>query len=533
MTATLDYRCERARSRSAEVVFSTLLLMTLIAVGTFSFVSMGADQDLSRRERRIQRRSPRPTLHSLAEFPADFRDWYGSNFAFRNQLVKTHALIWLRVFRLSPNDLILLGSDDWLFTTASRSLDSERGVIPFNDRELDDWRRTLEARRDWLASLGIDYAFVIVPDKPSIYPELLPNGYAQVAPSRVEQFVSHMHESTDLRVIDLRPDLLAAKQDDRADDHICYPLGTHWTDRGAYHGYRSIARELDRWFPAANIWSLDDFTRPIDPRPDDESASLFLENQLSQVERSLKAKRERSAMKVRHEVPSRADALGVWDQADSSLPRLHLIHDSSAIALTPFLSQHFARTTCDQSDSFAAWTILETKPDLVLQVYVARFAQRILPSVQTVFDDEELRERFDASKHVLLPARSNGRYPRIAGYRGTAVEGGGTRPPVIRLAALSDGCLIDEPAGVQADEMTVLRLEVECPADSVASVYYLEAEIQGFRHQRCVTVPVREGHNEVFFLLASPTMHGPLLLRPGYHFGNYTIHDVELRAVPR
>ena len=84
-----------------------------------------------------------------------------------------------------------------------------------------------------------------------------------------------------------------------------------------------------------------------------------------------------------------------------------------------------------------------------------------------------------------------------------------------------------------AGEVAVLRVAFEAPAASYASVYYMEQETQGYRHQRREKLPAEQGFNELYFLLSSPTMTGPLLVRPGSVTGDYPIIDCELRVIRR
>lgn len=524
---------ERLRTPSVEWIYVTVVLLALVIPGVFTYVSTASTEAALKRERRVAASAPKLKLDQLATFPAAYRDWYAHNFGFRTPLLQVHARLWFHLFGITPGDQMALGADGWLFTRLSRSLDAERGSFPFEESELEAWRITLESRRDWLAARDIEFLFVIVPDKPAVYPERMPHEYEFVGPSRRDQFLAYMREHSDVRILDLTAAVREAKQFDQPNDHVYYPLGTHWTTRGAFFGYRAILAELSRFLPGMDAWSLTDFRSVEDRSDDDVAPQLFLEDVLQQNERDLEPKRQRHGVKSQLGKRSRPDELEVWTNPDADLPRLLLIHDSSSGPLKPMFAEHFSRMQTDQTDSFSVWTIEENKPDVVMQIYVDRFMQRVQPTAQTVFDQDRIRELFHASTEVRLPASAEGRYPELVPFKASAIDGGGDRPAELHLSALNQGFLIDEfPAG-RPSEMSVLRMVVDSPADSVASVFYMEAQAQGYRHQRCETIPVHAGANEIYIVLSSPTLQGALLVRPGYAAGDYTIRDLEVRSIPR
>jgi len=201
--------------------------------------------------------------------------------------------------------------------------------------------------------------------------------------------------------------------------------------------------------------------------------------------------------------------------------------------VTPFLAQHFSKLHLIVKDSFPTWVIERAQPDVVIQLYVDRFTERIRPTVQTVFDTDRIRARFAESTDVRLPASPPGTFPELTGYRVTDITGGDSLPAVLHLTSGSDGFLVDEFPAVDRVSMTVLRIVLDAPQATLLSVFYGEEGVEGYRHQRSEVLPVHAGRNEVFVVLSSPTLSGQLLVRPGLANGDYTIHAVEVRAIAR
>ena len=46
---------------------------------------------------------------------------------------------------------VLVGTEGWMYFSASHMAEYFRGTLPLSERDLDAWRKILEHRRDWLA----------------------------------------------------------------------------------------------------------------------------------------------------------------------------------------------------------------------------------------------------------------------------------------------------------------------------------------------------------------------------------------------
>ena len=77
--------------------------------------------------------APKPVLAldlpTLTAYPERYEDWYGDTFGLRDVLLRWNAIEKLSL-GVSPTPKVLLGADDWMFTTESRSFDVFRGLSP-------------------------------------------------------------------------------------------------------------------------------------------------------------------------------------------------------------------------------------------------------------------------------------------------------------------------------------------------------------------------------------------------------------------
>jgi len=104
----------------------------------------------------------------------------------------------------------------------------------FEENELELWRIRLKDRAEWAAALGCKYIFMIVPNKQTIYPEMMPSGMdAALLRSMMDQMLEYLSPELDNVVIDLRSKFIKEKE-----DHQLYQrTDTHWNHMGAYSAY--------------------------------------------------------------------------------------------------------------------------------------------------------------------------------------------------------------------------------------------------------------------------------------------------------
>src|SRR5262249_1655904 len=127
---------------------------------------------------------------------------------------------------------------------------------PLTTLEVRVWREAIVRARDWLRNRHIGYVFVIAPDKHVVYPENVTKALRKLSPtSRTDQVYAAL-AGTDVAAIDLRPQLLAAKESER----VYFVTDTHWNDRGAFAAYQQIVEAVRRQVPSTPpAWHREDF----------------------------------------------------------------------------------------------------------------------------------------------------------------------------------------------------------------------------------------------------------------------------------
>lgn len=322
-----------------------------------------------------------PTATAWGTRLADAARTFGTRFAFRGRLVRAQAAFRYHLFGVSPLPTVLRGRDGWWYYADDGSIDDTTLATPFTDADLEEWRRTLQRTADWLRARGIAYVFVLVPDKPTIYPEFLPAALRRdvTRTSRADQLVTLLRTRTTVPVVDLRAPLLAAK----AGDRIYHRTDTHWNDRGAVVGYRAIIEALRAQTPRVGAAFGDDRFRretrqvPGLDLPDMAGlAAATTETDLALV--------PRPARRARVVEPLPAPPAFVAPRLttmldDPALPRALFYRDSFGSALVPFLAEHFQRTVVLWEYDVVPDTVRTERPDVVIQEWAGRRLYTRLP----------------------------------------------------------------------------------------------------------------------------------------------------------
>lgn len=196
-----------------------------------------------------------PGLTGIRDFLAGLESYYNDHFGFRKRLIYWEQK-WKRAwFGESPLCNVIIGRNGWLYYTDNMK---PHASSHFTDEELESWKSLLETRRDWLSRRGIQYLFVVSPDKQTIYPEHLPESMAKVAPvTKLDEFVQFMKTNCAVEVLDLRPALLRAKLTERT----YLFTDSHWNQYGAFVACQEVLRIIAHHWPDLEPLSLASFDR--------------------------------------------------------------------------------------------------------------------------------------------------------------------------------------------------------------------------------------------------------------------------------
>lgn len=324
---------------------------------------------------------------SIEQFPGKFEKYFNDHFGFRQQLIYWFNRLSLAL-DISPSAKVLVGREGWMFLRNRHTVNDFMHVESNDLASFKEWKRALEKKRDLLAKRGLQYLFVVAPDKHTIYPEFFPEGYVKTnAKSRLDAFFDYMQKNSDVNVLDLRPILKQAK----AQKRIYHVTDTHWNQRGAAAARDLIIDKL------SGDMAINALPKPValtfkefPGKAGDLSIMLGMRDEMSEMRPVPIWEGGRCAKK------QQPDLAGVklhgphqpyLFHCNKASKRLLMFHDSFGNGLVPHLSEHFKEslyvrnnpTPTEMTDLLDFF-----QPDVVVEEKVERSLHR-LPRESALF----------------------------------------------------------------------------------------------------------------------------------------------------
>lgn len=358
------------------VIFCMVIFLPML--GT-SFPPLNFAPEIN--EMRSLKESPPFSFEEISNFPDNYESFFNDHFGFRNGLILLNNLVRLNTFGVSGSPKVVAGKKGWLYYTGNKVIDDYRGINHLSNDDLKQWQTNLESKEAWLASQGIDYLFIVAPNKASVYPEYLPDGILRVSNnSPVDQLVTYLKQHSKVKILDLRDPLIAQK----GKGLLFHRTDTHWTTLGAFLAYEQISSYLVNSFPQVTPISLDELNIDMQLQNGGDLATMLgLQKTLKEEVPQISLLNPQS--KRIGEVGGIRDPFEM-ESSNRQLPRAVMFRDSFATALTPYLSENFSyiRYVWERWDKRipAKQIIFDVKPDIVIEEVVERLI-RGMESVST------------------------------------------------------------------------------------------------------------------------------------------------------
>ncbi len=259
---------------------------------------------------------------------ADAGAWFDDHFAFRNEWVTAAAAVE-GAFGVSSNESVVSGTDGWLYY--GDSVDDFRGVNQLSDRALYDIAHTMKLVQTHALGKGARFAFVIAPNKNTLYGQNMPYYYqTRVGETNLDRIGAFL-DAEGVNYVDARA-LFEAR-----DDVLYHSRDSHWNNEGAALVADALMTELGQEHesyvgaPATTrvdfVGDLDKMLFPSAPTPeaevyfDDEPAFEYVTEGVQ------------SNFDPRIATASGADATG----------SLVMYRDSFCNSLLPFMAEGFGQ----------------------------------------------------------------------------------------------------------------------------------------------------------------------------------------------
>lgn len=225
-----------------------------------------------------EKQSPHSNLKNIFE---GIDKQFSQSYEYKSDLINLNAKIKIFGFGYTPTPKAILGKDGMFFEGhGARRIEGDKvgyfdnitdylGLLQFTERELEQWRITLEERYYWLQEQGIAYVFAVAPNKSQVYPEKYPhriNSIKSRGETRYDQLLEYLKSNSIVPVVNLQEAMLEAKQKGLSGSvpkqNLFYRTDFHWNYYGAFWAYKAIVREINKSYPQFNLpdVKIDDFT---------------------------------------------------------------------------------------------------------------------------------------------------------------------------------------------------------------------------------------------------------------------------------
>ena len=313
-------------------------------------------------------------INNIQNIPSELNTYFTDQAFLKSYLFNLYTRFKLAV-RDSPSADVTLGKDGWFFLGSPISK-KYANLINYSSKILpipgpSNYLQNKSELKSSLNSKGIDYLYIVAPDKSSIYPEYLPDQYHQFNLRRQSLSASISAQFADelgLSFLNLKEDLLKSKV---GSDKPLYYLGTHRPQRCKISEVAIAERlKLITNHSSLNVKQVD-VTINNKKSYIGDLAKFAGATHLS--EDVLYAKPNNSLSVKCHEGKLGNRSLDCAGGAEAM--RILLVRDSFSGSLIPFMSQRYKNIP-------AAWEypsnarildlIQETNPDIVIEQVVER-----------------------------------------------------------------------------------------------------------------------------------------------------------------
>ena len=350
----------------------------VLAVCAFPVFTMPLFGETASTEKRELAAFPRLTKEgegfNLAFF-SELNTYLSEHFSFRSQLVTADSVAKASLFGTSSEDQVIVGTDGWLYF--EKTMDDYWGRNVLDERGTACLARTVELMQEYVQGQGAAFAFAVVPNKNTVYPEHMPY-YTLKTPDptnreRLAAALGPRSYVTDLTAVLRAPgELLYHKRD------------SHWNTLGALAGYNAVMDTLglphedsaDTPRSVQRIWD-GDLDAMLDPGLGRKDDQVVLD----------------TTWHYRYTSSFRSEEdITITTENDRGTGRLLMFRDSFGNAVLPFFAQAFREaefsravpyrldlTAARQADAVVVEIVERNLPDLTVRAPVMPAPRRDLP----------------------------------------------------------------------------------------------------------------------------------------------------------
>lgn len=225
---------------------STVDVVMLAVFFALLFVPMSNISDVrkSEQEKRMFAKKPQFTTYNVKNgiYGKRFEAWYNDHFFGRNVMMNLYNSIKYTIAPKSGNNNVLVGKDGWLFYKKDNGINNYANKNLLSETVLQNSLKYLTDVNNWCKKHNKEFYVFIAPDKSKIYGEyyrLIKKQHSDEY-SVGHQMYDYIHKNSDVKIVYPYDDMLENKNK----GYLYYKHDTHWTDLGAYLGYKALMKVM-------------------------------------------------------------------------------------------------------------------------------------------------------------------------------------------------------------------------------------------------------------------------------------------------
>jgi hypothetical protein len=302
---------------------------------------------------------------NIQNLPKEMDAYINDRFGFRDVFVSLAS--YLKKTKTINGDVVI-GKEGWLFYDGGDNIKDFFKLNLFTETEARLFIENIQKRYEWCKNNGIEFIFLIAPNKHNVYPEYYPFERPEGI-TRTEQIMSALPES--LKDVVIYP-LDYIRQNKTAAMPLYFETDTHWNMAGAHCAFDMLFARVKRLFPAADFPDLNLITTiNYDSSGDIPPMSGFADY----GKRTIPVLYPVDGWEYYYHYKKNDGINGIIaNNNNQSLPKAIIFRDSFFTALEPFFSTLFSsaeynwRLFTEQEKNY----ILENKPDIIIWEIVER-----------------------------------------------------------------------------------------------------------------------------------------------------------------
>lgn len=256
----VDYLCKI----NSDKKYSWLDLIFIVIFFAILFTPMlyVSDAEKSNQENRILATKPCLIINNdiNEKYGTNFNDYFNDRFFGRSVFIKIYDSIYHKLSSIYKNNKALfVKNSGWMFQKKSFPLPKDTKIIIDNLKNFDDFCK----------QHGMKLYIMLVPEKEMVYQDILAHSWF-FDKRKADIFNEYINKILDVlpgnRIIYPYQELLNAKNQ----DYVFFKQAHHWTDYGAYVGYKLLGERIKKDFNNFNIVSLNDYNKTFSKKIRDD-----------------------------------------------------------------------------------------------------------------------------------------------------------------------------------------------------------------------------------------------------------------------